>query len=202
MKTFRQTVAVLALACIAPLAQAFTLSVAPSSVQVGETAVLQLDGSFTDVYAFDVLVTFAPTLVDVGAGALISPTEVDPAAILDTGVTGAAGAFGFDGAISAGSFFIQYIADPLDPLNVTDGRILSIPFLAKAAGIASFSMELCVMGELDSCDRGNGGTVTPIFVGTRLTITGTPGRTPEPGSLLLLGAAVLGAAGVVRARRS
>ena len=75
MKTFRQTVAVLALACIAPLAQAFTLSVAPSSVQVGETAVLQLDGSFTDVYAFDVLVTFAPTLVDVGAGALISPTE-------------------------------------------------------------------------------------------------------------------------------
>ena len=202
MKTFRRTLAVLALACIAPLAQAFTLSVAPSSVQVGETAVLQLDGSFIDVYAFDVLVTFDPALVEVGAGALATLTDVDPAAILDAGVAGAAGAFGFDGAISAGSFFIQYIADPLDPLNVTDGRILSIPFLAKAAGIASFSMELCVMGELDSCDRGNGGTVTPIFVGTRLTITGTPGRTPEPGSLLLLGAAVLGAAGVVRARRS
>jgi hypothetical protein len=200
VKTFRRTLAVLALACIAPLAQAFTLSVVPSSVQVGDAAVLQLDGSLTDVFALDVLVTFDAALVETSPDA----ANVDPASILDAGVAGAGGAFGFGGAVAGGSFFIQYIADPLDPLNVTDGRILSIPFLTNAAGIASFSIELCVMGANDSCARSptSGGTVTPVTVGTRLTITSVPGRTPEPGSLLLLGAAVLGAAAVARTRRS
>lgn len=204
MKSIRQTLAVLALACIAPLAQAFTLSVAPGSVQVGDSVVLQLDGSLTDIFQLDIVVSFDPSLVAVGSGALLPPpsTDVDPAAILDSGVSGAGGAFGLGGVIAAGSFDISYIADPVDPLNVTNGRIISIPFLANAAGVASFSIEICAMGANDTCDRGNGGTVTPVTLGTRLTITNpTTNRTPEPGSLALLGAVLLSAAGFARARR-
>jgi hypothetical protein len=199
VKTFRRTLAVLALACIAPLAQAFTLSVVPSSVQVGDAAVLQLDGSLTDVFALDVLVTFDAALVDV---APMRRTSIRRRS--STRAWPARGCLRIRWRGRGGSFFIQYIADPLDPLNVTDGRILSIPFLTNAAGIASFSIELCVMGANDSCARSptSGGTVTPVTVGTRLTITSVPGRTPEPGSLLLLGAAVLGAAAVARTRRS
>lgn len=181
-------------------AQAYTLSVGPSPLNVGGVGTLNIGGTLSGVNQLDVHVS----ITTFNGAAISLNLPADPLDLLSAAVSNKADGIGFDNGSTTTELDFSFLAgDSTKLFSVNNSDFFGFTFTGDKAGSVTFVATICAIGSDEVCDPTGGstlpGAVRPETVEGSLRIIGGT-RIPEPGSLALLAVTVLAGAGAVSRR--